>query len=428
MLTALLVIALVILLAGLGVSLAYALGAAALLAYVLTDSLPFLAAAPQRIFSQLDVFAIMAMPLFILAGELMNRAGITRSLIDVALLLLARLPGGLGHVNILTSVFFAGISGSATADIAAMSNTFVPQMEQRGYERKYAGAITAASSVIGPIIPPSIILILYGAIMATDVAALFAAGVVPGIMLAGALFAVNAWYAKKEGHPGGSGEERPPLWPTLKRGLPALLLPVIILGGIVFGVVTPIEAGALACLAAAVIGFASGELRVRAVLVAMQRTATLTGSIFMIIAAASLLGYLIVLHQVPDDIARWVSTIHADGIWFVLVIMLTFLLLGMGFDFMLGLTVVAPLLVPIAVSQGADPVAMGLLICLNLAIGLITPPLGGAIMMVATITGDDYWGLCRRVLPFVAAELAVLLVIAIFPELCLALPRALGLL
>jgi len=426
-LTALLIIALVVALAALGVSLAYALGAAAVVAFVVTDSLPFLAAAPQRIFSQLDVFAIMAMPLFILAGELMNRSGITRSLIDVALLLLARLPGGLGHVNIMTSVFFAGISGSATADIAAMSNTFVPQMEKRGYDRQYAGAVTAASSVIGPIIPPSIVLILYGAIMSTDVAALFAAGVVPGILLALALFATNAWYAHREGHPGGADEERPPLGPTLKRGAPALLLPVIILGGIVFGVVTPIEAGALACLAALVIGFAGNGLRWRSVAQAMRRTASLTGSIFMIIGAASMMSYLIVLHQVPDDLAALVAAIHVDGIWFVLVIMLTFLLLGMGFDFMLGLTVVAPLLVPIAVSQGADPVAMGLLICLNLSIGLITPPLGGAIMMVATITGDGYWGLCRRVLPFVAAELAVLLVIALFPELCLALPRALGL-
>ncbi|KAA9129701.1 TRAP transporter large permease [Marinihelvus fidelis] len=428
MLTAALIIALVIALAALGVSLAYALGTAAVVAFVVTDSLPFLAAAPQRIFSQLDVFAIMAMPLFILAGELMNRAGITRALIDVAMLMLARLPGGLGHVNIMTSVFFAGISGSATADIAAMSNTFVPQMEKRGYDRQYAGAVTAASSVIGPIIPPSIVLILYGAIMSTDVAALFAAGVVPGLLLAAALFATNAWYARREGHPGGAGEERPPLGPTLKKGAPALLLPVIILGGIVFGIVTPIEAGALACLAAVVIGFAGNGLTWASITQALRRTATLTGSIFMIIAAASLLSYLIVLHQVPDDLATLVANIHVDGIWFVLVIMLTFLLLGMGFDFMLGLTVVAPLLVPIAVMQGADPVAMGLLICLNLSIGLITPPLGGAIMMVATITGDGYWGLCRRVLPFVLAELAVLLLIAVFPEIALALPRALGLL
>ncbi len=423
----LIVIGLVVVFAAAGVGLSYALGASAVIAYIISGSQEFLAIAPQRIFSQVDVFAIMAMPLFILAGELMNRSGVTHALIDFSLLMLGRLRGGLGHVNILTSVFFAGISGSAAADAAALSNTFVPQMERHGYDRQYAGAITAASSVIGPIIPPSIIMILYGAILSTDVAALFAAGVVPGLLLATALFITNAVIAAREGHPGGTANDTPPLLPTLKRALPALLLPVIILGGIVFGVTTPIEAGALACVAASIIGIASGELTWRSINEGVERTAILTGSIFMIIAAASLLSYLIVLHQIPDAIAQFVQSINLTGFSFILLIMATFLLLGMGFDFLLGLTVIAPLLVPIAVAQGSHPVALGVLICLNLAIGLITPPLGGAIMMVSTITGEGYWGLCRRVLPFVIAELAVLFLIAVFPELSLALPRALGL-
>lgn len=422
------VIGLVVLFAASGVALSYALGASAIIAYLISDSAQYLAIAPQRIFAQVDVFAIMAMPLFILAGELMNRSGVTRALIDFSLLLLGRLRGGLGHVNILTSVFFAGISGSAAADVAALSNTFVPQMEKRGYDRQYAGAVTAASSVIGPIIPPSIIMILYGAIMATDVAALFAAGVIPGLMLALALFVTNAIIAMREGHPGGAAEDTPPLLPTLRRALPALLLPVIILGGIVFGVTTPIEAGALACIAAVAIGFSAKELTWRSIYEGMERTVILTGSIFMIIAAASLLSYLIVLHQIPNAIANIVQSVELTGFGFILLIMLTFLILGMGFDFLLGLTVVAPLLVPIAVAQGSHPVALGVLICINLAIGLITPPLGGAIMMVSTITGEDYWRLCRRLLPFVIAELIVLLLVASFPALSLALPQALGLL
>ena len=424
---AIVIIGLIFAFAAAGVGLSYALGASAVAAYLISGSGEFLAIAPQRIFSQIDVFAIMAMPLFILAGELMNRSGVTRALIDFSLLLLGRVRGGLGHVNILTSVFFAGISGSAAADAAALSNTFVPQMERRGYDRQYAGAITAASSVIGPIIPPSIIMILYGAILSTDVAALFAAGVVPGLLLAASLFIANAIIAAREKHPGGAAEDTPPLFPTLKRALPALLLPVIILGGIVFGVTTPIEAGALACVAASVIGFGLGELNWRSVYEGIERTALLTGSIFVIIAAASLLSYLIVLHQIPDAIAAFVQAVNLTGFAVVLLIMLTFLILGMGFDFLLGLTVIAPLLVPIAVAQGSHPVALGVLICLNLAIGLITPPLGGAIMMVSTITGEGYWGLCRRILPFVIAEFLVLLLIAVFPELSLALPRALGL-
>lgn len=424
---AVVIILIVMLFAGFGVALAYAIGASAILGYVFSDSTRFLLAAPQRIFSQVDAFTIMAMPLFILAGEFMNRAGITRSLIDFSLLLLGRLRGGLGHVNIMTSVFFAGISGSAVADVAALSNTFVPQMEKRGYNRDYAGAITAASSVIGPIIPPSIILILYGAIMATDVAALFAAGIIPGLLLAAALFVTNYIIAKKENHPGGSKEDIPPLWPTLKRALPALLLPVVILGGIVFGVMTPIEAGALACLAGAILGFAFREMDFASMKEGVEKTALLIGSIFTIMAAASVLSYLIALHQIPVMIADFVSSIHLEGVWYILLITLTFLILGMGFDFMLALTIVAPMLVPVAIDQGFHPVMLGVLICLNLAIGLITPPLGGAVMMVSTITGQGYWSLCKRVLPFVVAEIIILLLIALVPELSLYLPRKLGL-
>ncbi len=246
------------------------------------------------------------------------------------MLLLGRLRAGLGHVNIMTSVFFAGISGSAAADVAALSNTFVPQMEKYGYDRTYAGALTAASSVIGPIIPPSIIFILYGAIMSTDVAALFAAGVVPGLLLAAALFITNAVIAHREGHPGGKQADMPPVWPTLKRALPALSLPVIIIGGIVFGVTTPIEAGALACLAAVVIGVAMGELGLPSLLDGLKKTSLLTGSIFMIIAAASLLSYLLVLHQVPDIIAEFVTSADLHGGWYILLLVVTFLILGMG--------------------------------------------------------------------------------------------------
>ncbi len=425
---AILVLGLILALLFSGMAMAYALGASAVFAFWLTDSLRFLAAAPQRIFSQLDVFAIMAMPLFVLAGELMNRSGVTRALIDFSMLLLGRLRGGLGHVNILTSVFFAGISGSASADIAALTNTFVPQMERHGYDRYYAGALTASASVIAPIIPPSIILIMYGAITSTDVAALFVGGIVPGLLLAVSLFITNAIIAHKENHPGGATAELPPLWPTLRRALPALSLPGIILGGIVFGITTPIEAGALACAAALLLGFAYRELTWAEVAKSISRTATLTGSIFMIVSAATLLSYLIVLHQIPDALVDIVTSWNLEGIWFVLLIMVLFIILGMTFDFMLGLLVVVPLLAPIAVAQGAHPVALGVLICVNIAIGLILPPMGEGLLMVSTITGQSYWRLCMRALPFVAAELVVLFVLALFPEIILALPRAMGML
>lgn len=411
-----------------GVALAYVTGAAAVVAFFASGNGEYLAIVPQRMFSQMDVFAIMAMPLFIWAGELMNRGGITKALIDLSLLMVGRIRGGLGHANVLTSVFFSGISGSAAADIAALTNTFVKQMEKRGYDPLYAGALTAAASVIGPIIPPSIIFILYGAILSTDVAALFAAGMVPGLMIAGVLMAMNAWMARREGHPGGTAADVPDWRPTLRRALPALVLPAVILGGIVFGVMTPIEAGAVAVAAACVLGLWYRELTLAEFVESVQRTAVLSGVIFIFIAAGSMVSYLIALSQVGNHVAQFVQSFGLTGIWYLLLLMVVFLVLGMFVDTLLCLTLIAPLLIPIAIAQGADPVALGMMVCLNLTMGLITPPLGGAIMMVASITGQNYWALCRRIMPFVLAEITVLVLIVIFPELSLAVPRWLGML
>ncbi|MEZ5533379.1 MAG: TRAP transporter large permease [Steroidobacteraceae bacterium] len=411
-----------------GVALAYVIGAAAVVAFFVVGRPEYLAIVPQRMFSQMDVFAIMAMPLFIWAGELMNRSGITRALIDLSLLLVGRIRGGLGHANVLTSVFFSGISGSAAADIAALTNTFVGQMEKRGYNPLYAGALTAAASVIGPIVPPSIIFILYGAILSTDVAALFAAGLIPGLMIAAALMAMNAWIARREGHPGGTAADIPEWRPTLRKALPALTLPAVILGGIVFGVMTPIEAGAVAVAASAVFGVWSRELTRAEFVESVQRTVVLSGVIFIFLAAGALVTYLVALSQFGDHVAAFVQSFGLTGIWYLLLLMAVFLALGMGVDTIISLTLVAPLLVPVAIEQGVHPVALGMMVCLNLTLGLITPPLGGAIMMVASITGQGYWALCRRIMPFVLAELAVLLLVVLFPELSLALPRWLGLL
>jgi tripartite ATP-independent transporter DctM subunit len=410
-----------------GVALAYVTGAAAVVTFFVSDSAEYLAVAPQRMFSQMDVFAIMAMPLFIWAGELMNRGGITRALIDMSMLLVGRMKGGLGHANVLASVFFSGISGSAAADVAAMSNTFVPQMQRRGYDPLYAGAITAASSVIGPIIPPSIIFILYGAIMGTDIAALFIAGVVPGLLIAAVLMAMNAWMAYREDHPGGRPEDTPPWKATLIAAAPALVLPAIILGGIVFGVMTPIEAGAVAVVAATALGFWYGELDMRSFWECTQRTIVLSGVIFIFLAAGSLVSYLVALHQIADVVAEFVQSFGLTGMSYMIMLMIVFLILGMGVDTIVSLTLFVPLLVPAAIAQGFDPVAIGVMVCLNLTLGIITPPLGGAIMMVATITGQEYWAMCKRIMPFVFAELAVLFLIVFFPDLSTALPRWLGL-
>jgi len=391
------------------------------------DMEQYLALSPQLVFSQLDVFALMAMPLFMLVGEIMNRGRITHVLVDFAMSLIGRAKGGLAHVNILTSVFFAGISGSAMADAAALSSTLVPAMVDKGYSKVYAGAITAASSIIGPIIPPSIILIFYGAILGVDVAALFAAGIVPGLLLAGALMAANAWFAHRHDHPGGKSEAIEPILPSLRKAGPALSLPLIIVVGIVFGVMTPTEAAAVAVFAAIAVGVYYRSINLKILYECLQRTVVLTGSIFMLFASAALIIYLAALTNVPKTLSEAVVEFGVSGTSYLLLITLVFLIFGMLLDTLLGLALVAPVLVPVAILQGADPVHVGIIVCLTLAIGIISPPFGGSVLVVSAVTGTNYWKLYTWVLPFYVVEILVLLLIVLFPEITLFLPRALGL-
>ncbi|MGX1306048.1 tripartite ATP-independent transporter DctM subunit [Amorphus suaedae] len=424
---ALVPVAAVILLAS-GLALAYVIGGSAVLAFLATDNARYLAILPQQIFSKIDVFALMAMPLFILAGEVMNRGGVTRALIDLSMSLVGRLRGGLGHVNIMTSVFFAGISGSAVADAAALSNTLVPAMRQRGYSAAYASAITAASSIIGPIVPPSIILIFYGALMQTSVTALFLAGIVPGLLLACALFVVNAIYAWKDDHPRLSRAEAPPLLPTLLRSAPALILPVIIVGGIVLGWMTPTEAAAVAVVVALIAANFYDGLTLSGLMEGLRRTVTLSGSIFMIITAISALGHLGALERLPEAISSTVTGLGLGPVEYMILLNVLFLLAGMVLDVPVALALLVPLLAPVALAQGADPVHLGIVLCFNLCIGLVSPPFGGCLLVVSAVTKTDYWQLARAVIPFVLVEIVVLAILVAFPEISLFVPRAFGVL
>lgn len=409
-----------------GLAIAYVIGGAAVLSFVATGNSRYLAILPQQIFSKIDVFALMAMPLFILAGELMNRGGVTRALINLSMALVGRLRGGLGHVNVLTSVFFAGISGSAVADAAALSNTLVPAMRERGYTLSYASAVTAASSIIGPIVPPSIILIFYGALMGTSVTALFLAGIVPGLVLAAALMALNAVYAWREGHPKLAKAQAPPFVDTVIHSLPALALPAIILGGIVFGWMTPTEAAAVAVFAALGAGWFYEGLTTGAVVAALRRTAMLSGSIFIIICAVSALGYLGALERIPEAISDIVTGLGLGPLGYMVVMNIIFLIAGMVLDIPVALALLVPLLAPVALAQGADPVHLGIVLCFNLCIGLVSPPLGGCLLVVSTVTGINYWRLAWTILPFVAVEVGVLILLIGVPSLSLALPQAFG--
>lgn len=409
-----------------GTAFAYLMGAVSVLSFVMVGKAQFLSILPQRIFAQLDVFAFMAMPLFILTAEIMTRAGVTRSLIDFALSVVGRFRGGLGHVNVLTSVFFAGISGSAIADSAALSRTFVPEMVDRGYNPYYAGAITAASSMIGPIIPPSIIMIIYGGLTGASVAALFAAGIVPGILLAAALMTLNAVMARLGNHPGGGATDVPAFWPSLRRAAPALLLPVVILGSLVFGLATPTEGSAIAVLFALIAGQFYTGLSWRMLFDALEATARLTGTIFIILAAISVLGFLAGQMGWSQALADWVESIGLTGTRYLFFLIGVFLIAGMFMDTPVAMTLLIPLFAPQALAQGIDPVHLGVVLCFNLCVGLITPPLGKCLVVVAALTNLNYWRLAYTALPFVAVQILLLLALAYWPGLSLAVPRLAG--
>lgn len=421
-----------------GVAISYVAGSAAVLAFLASGYGNYLAIMPQRIFSQIDVFTFLSMPLFILAGELMTRGGVTGALIDLAMLIVGRLKGGLGYVNIAASVFLAGISGSAVADAAATTKTLVPAMVDRGYRLDFAAALTAASCVIGPIIPPSIVMIFYGALMNVSVAAMFAGGIVPGLLMALFLFAYNAWCARREDHPGGAGVVLPPVRATIARALPALLIPVVIVGGIVFGVVTPTEAAALAVAITVVLVFAyrlmdrdRPAVAFRHLLAegsrAVEGAVMLTGSIFMILFAAAIFGYLVGIMRLPEGIAAMVTTLDLTATTYFLLASAIMFAAGMVMDVTMALVLMVPVLIPAAIAAGADPVHVGVVSCLNLTLGLISPPFGGILMVVSAAGGLSYLRLSLAILPFLAVQVALLLLLILVPELTLALPRLLGL-
>ncbi|WP_158972169.1 TRAP transporter large permease, partial [Chachezhania sediminis] len=363
-----------------GSAIAYVIGAAAILTFVAAGRDSFMAVLPQRLFSQLDSFAFLAMPLFIFAGDLMNRGGLATALIDFTMSFLGRLKGGLGHVNVATSVFFAGVSGSAVSDAAALGNSLVPEMRRRGYSLEYAAAITGASSIIGPIIPPSSILIFYGALMETNVTALFAAGIVPGLLIAALLMAMNAYYAHRDDHPGGRDAQVPPFFPSLLKALPAMSLPVIILGGTLFGFMTPAEAAAMAVVAALVIGFGYRQLTLRDIGHSLQRTCVMLGALFIILCAISTFSYLAALLQWPQTIKGVIEGWGLGPLQYLMLINVIFLIAGMVMDVKAAVALFAPIFVPVALAMGIDPVHLGIVICFNITIGLLSPPLGGVLL------------------------------------------------
>ncbi len=388
----------------------------------------FLTMAPDRLFAGLDLFPFLAMPFFILAGEIMNRSGITQGLVRLAQALVGWLRGGMAHSNMVASVLFAGITGAATADAAAFGNTLVPAMEKAGYTRRFACAVTAAGSIIGPTIPPSTLAIIYGSIMGVSIAGLFAAGILPGLLICAICMGVIALLGKRLNLP--KGEGRPSLcavWSALKEGILAAILPVFILGSILGGIATPTEAASIAVAYALFVGgVVYRALSWKDLYEMLARTVRITGVVFLIIASASILGWWMTFQQIPQAIASGFLTISENPQIIIAMILALLLFIGLFMDINATLIILAPVLAPLTLHIGMEPVHAGVMIILALNISLMTPPVGACLFVLASVTGEKLEAIARDLWPFLIAEVAVLLVIAYWPGLTLLIPRMLG--
>lgn len=411
-----------------GTPIAFALGITAVLTFVKMDVPVLMSLVPQKFYSGIDMFALMAMPFFILAGDIMNRIGITQKLVKFANVLVGWIRGGLAHVNILVSIFFAGLTGAAVSDTAALGTMLIPAMEEDGYDKSFAAAITAASSIIGPIIPPSIIMVIYGSLMNVSIAGLFAAGIVPGFLVGVGLMLLTGFISKKRNYP--IGKSKPTfkeVVTSFKEAIIPLLMPIIILGGILFGIFTPTEAAAVAVLYALLVGFfVFKNLKIKDIPELLYEMVKNSGPVFIILSAAAILGWILSNEQIPQMLGNTILNISENKYVVLFIINIILLVLGMFMDMTAALIILGPILHPLAVSVGIHPLHFGIIMIVNLNIALMTPPLGACLFVACGISNLTLEEISKEIWPFILIEVVVLLLVTYFPIVSMFVPRLLG--
>ncbi len=412
-----------------GLPVGFTLAGATLIAVWLGSDYP-LVVVLKEMFTGIDSFALLAVPFFILAAELMSGGSLTEVLLRFASQFVGHRRGGLGHANVLSLTLFSGISGSALADAAGPGAMLVRMMERAGYDRSYAAALTASTAIIGPIIPPSIIMIIY--CMQDDRVTplgLFMAGIVPGLLIAGAMMLTNQIICMRRNFK--SDVPRPNLAEMLMnsvRAVPALMLPVIILGGMRSGMFTPTEASVVAVVYALLVGkLVYRTLQWRMLPVILSRTAILTAAVLFIVAASNAFAWVLTTENVPQAISQWIAHLGLGPIELLLIINLFLLLFGIFIEPLPGVMVLVPILAPVAHAAGVDPIHFAMIVIYNLTLGMITPPVGGLLFVTSAVTKVPLPALSRELKPFMLAHLGVLLLITLVPALSTWLPALSGL-
>lgn len=408
-----------ILLLAAGVPIALTLGVSGMAYLYFTGNGALLLAFPQRMMAGVDQFILLTIPLFLLAGMLMNVGGITDRIVVFARTLVGHRKGGMSSVTVLSAGFFAGISGSATAEAAALGSILIPAMKKQGIPPSYAAALIAVSSIMGSIIPPSITLIIYGVLSGTSIGQLFVAGVVPGVLLGIGLLLYATWRAKRDSFPITPKTGWKERGNATFRTLPALFLPIIIIVGIRFGIFTPTEAAAVAVVYALLVGFFYRDMTMARVWQSMIATALVSSSILFITAMASIVAFVFTLEQVPTTIASAVLSISDNPYVVLLMLNIVLLILGMFLEPISILILTMPILLQFMNIIGMDPVQFGAMVVLNVAIGMATPPVGILLFIVCAASGEPLTKVIKEAMPLIGICIAVLALVALIPALTL---------
>ncbi|GAK12186.1 LOW QUALITY PROTEIN: TRAP-type C4-dicarboxylate transport system, large permease component [Geomicrobium sp. JCM 19039] len=406
-----------------GLPIAYVLGVSTVSYIVATDNLLLLESIPQRMTGGIQNYGLLAIPLFVLAGELMNKGGITTRLLQFARDLVGHFRGGLAYVNVMTNMFLASIIASANAQTAMMSRIMVPEMEKEGYKKEFSAALTSASSLLSPIVPPSLLFIIYGVTAEVSIGNMFISGVIPGILLAIGFVILISFISIKENFPKHDRVKAKKVMKAFFIALPSLFIPILIIVGILAGLVTPTESAAAASFLALIVGmFLYKEIKLSDFPGILLNTAKFTSIVTFIIAMATIFGWVLSFEQVPQQLSSMMVSLTDNVYVFLFLCIVLLLVIGMVIEGIAAIIILVPILLPVATSYGVDPIQFGIIICLTMAVGLITPPVGTALFITSSITGVRFEVLTRYVLPFIAVALIVLIIVAYIPTITLWLP------
>ncbi|MGI6034448.1 MAG: TRAP transporter large permease [Limnochordia bacterium] len=414
-----------VVLASLGAPIAFVFILAAAVALATGGIIPVIQAV-KKMYVGMDMFALLAIPLFMLAGQLMNAGGLTKRLMRFANAFVGHLTGGLAQVNILASMLFAGMSGSALADVVGLGSIEIPMMLDAGYDIEFTAGVTAASSIVGPVIPPSIDFIIYGTLAGVSVAGLFVGGAIPGIIMGASMMFLADYLSRKRGYPKGEWVGFSELMKAMLQGIPVLLTPVIILVGMLTSVFTPTEAGAIAVLYSTILSVAVyRELPLRELPGVVLESLLTSSSLMIVIAAANPFGWVIAYEKIPQHLAEYTLAMIHSPYLLLFVINVFLLFLGCFMESASLFILLTPILVPVIKSFGIDPLHFGIIMVVNLCIGTLTPPFGVCLFAASRIAGISFERTLRGVKPFYIPLLIALLIITYFPQVTLFLPRIL---